>query len=167
MDESLLQRYISQQSAVWKALLDKRESLTAPFAMLEPKPDRVILIGSGSSHYAALMARPVLEQAFGVEVSCFVPSQEEQLIPLPCCTPIVYCRFPKRYQHQYIYADPIPAAQGYPGCRADRTSGFSCRKGGVAGHSTAHRRGAYRRQNQGGHRHGVDADAAGAFRLPR
>ena len=25
MDESLLQRYISQQSAVWKALLDKRE----------------------------------------------------------------------------------------------------------------------------------------------
>ena len=80
MDESLLQRYISQQSAVWKALLDKRESLTAPFAVLEPKPDRVILIGSGSSHYAALMARPVLEQAFGVEVSCFVPSQEEQLI---------------------------------------------------------------------------------------
>ena len=30
MDESLLQRYISQQSAVWKALLDKRESLTLP-----------------------------------------------------------------------------------------------------------------------------------------
>lgn len=46
MDESLLQRYISQQSAVWKALLDKRESLTAPFAVLEPKR-RVILIGSG------------------------------------------------------------------------------------------------------------------------
>lgn len=25
MDETLLQRYIFQQSAVWKALLDKRE----------------------------------------------------------------------------------------------------------------------------------------------
>ena len=131
MDETLLQRYIFQQSAVWKALLDKRESLTAPFAVLEPKPDRVILIGSGSSHYAALMARPVLEQAFGVEVSCFVPSQEEQLIR---------CRVPKRHQHQYIYADPIPAGTGLSCCRADRTSGFSCRKGGVAGHSTAHRR---------------------------
>ena len=88
MDESLLQRYISQQSAVWKALLDKRESLTAPFAVLEPKPDRVILIGSGSSHYAALMARPVLEQAFGVEVSCFVPSQEEQLIRCRAAHPL-------------------------------------------------------------------------------
>ena len=88
MDETLLQRYISQQSAVWKALLDKRESLTAPFAVLEPKPDRVILIGSGSSHYAALMARPVLEQAFGVEVSCFVPSQEEQLIRCRAAHPL-------------------------------------------------------------------------------
>lgn len=112
MDESLLQRYISQQSAVWKALLDKRESLTAPFAVLEPKPDRVILIGSGSSHYAALMG--TASSGAGVR-------RRSQLLrslagrtadPLPCCAPIVYCRFPKRHQHQYIYADPIPAGTG-------------------------------------------------------
>lgn len=167
MDESLLQRYISQQSAVWKALLDKRESLTAPFAMLEPKPDRVILIGSGSSHYAALMARPVLEQAFGVEVSCFVPSQEEQLIRCRAAHPLYIAVSQSGISTNTYTLIRSLRAQGYPGCRADRTSGFSCRKGGVAGHSTAHRRGAYRRQKPRGHRHGVDADAAGAFRLPR
>ena len=35
----------------------------------------MILVGSGSSHYAALMARPVLEHAWGTEVTCLVPSE--------------------------------------------------------------------------------------------
>ena len=165
MDESLLQRYISQQSAVWKALLDKRESLTAPFAVLEPKPDRVILIGSGSSHYAALMARPVLEQAFGVEVSCFVPSQEEQLIRCRAAHPLYIAVSQSGISTNTYTLIRSLRAQGYPVVAL--TEHLDSPVGGVAGHSTAHRRGAYRRQNQGGHCHGVDADAAGAFRLPR
>ena len=155
MDESLLQRYISQQSAVWKALLDKRESLTAPFAVLEPKPDRVILIGSGSSHYAALMARPVLEQAFGVEVSCFVPSQEEQLIRCRAAHPLYIAVSQSGISTNTYTLIRSLRAQGYPVVALTEHLDSPVGKA------------AYRRQNQGGHCHGVDADAAGAFRLPR
>lgn len=85
MEETLLQRYIRQQPALWQSLLARRETLAAPFASLlgGRMPDRVILLGSGSSHYAALMARPVLERAFATEVSCLVPSQ---------CSSLEYCR---------------------------------------------------------------------------
>ena len=63
MKSTLLQEYIAQQPALWRALLDSREEITAEFSRRFGgfQPDRVILVGSGSSHYAALMARPVLE----------------------------------------------------------------------------------------------------------
>ena len=74
---TLLQEYIVQQPALWRALLDSREEITGAFARRfgDLRPDRVVLIGSGSSHYAALMARPVLERAWGAEVTCLVPSE--------------------------------------------------------------------------------------------
>lgn len=77
MKSTLLQEYIAQQPALWRALLDSREEITAEFSRRFGgfQPDRVILVGSGSSHYAALMARPVLEHAWGTEVTCLVPSE--------------------------------------------------------------------------------------------
>ena len=74
---TLLQEYIGQQPALWRALLDSGEEITGEFArrFRDLRPDRVVLIGSGSSHYAALMACPVLERAFGAEVTCLVPSE--------------------------------------------------------------------------------------------
>lgn len=79
MEQTLLQHYIAQQPALWRRLLDDRDTLTAPFTARfgGTAPDRVILLGSGSSHYAAQMARPVLERAWGTEVTCLVPSQAE------------------------------------------------------------------------------------------
>ena len=52
---TLLQEYIVQQPALWRALLDSREEITGAFARRfgDLRPDRVVLIGSGSSHYAA------------------------------------------------------------------------------------------------------------------
>ena len=76
MKSTLLQEYIAQQPALWRALLDSREEITAEFSRRFGgfQPDRVILVGSGSSHYAALMARPVLEHAWGTEVTCRMPA---------------------------------------------------------------------------------------------
>ena len=84
MEETLFRQYIRQQPALWRELLDSHQALIAPFARLfqEICPDRLILLGSGSSHYAALMARPVLERALGVEVSCLVPSEYDPAAPL-------------------------------------------------------------------------------------
>lgn len=77
MGETLLHQYICQQPALWRQLLAEREAVTADFARRfgELRPDRIFLIGSGSSHYASLMARPVLERVWEAEVTCPVPSE--------------------------------------------------------------------------------------------
>ena len=79
MERTLLQEYIAQQPAMWRALLDSSGELTSAFSSCfrDYQPDRVVLVGSGSSHYASLMSRPVLEQAWGAEVTCLVPSEAE------------------------------------------------------------------------------------------
>ena len=90
MEETLLRQYIRQQPALWRTLLEDRQTLTAPFARLyrEAQPDRLLLLGSGSSHYAAQMARPVLERVLGVEVSCLVPSEYDPSAPLRAERPL-------------------------------------------------------------------------------
>ena len=52
MKSTLLQEYIAQQPATGRALLDSREEITAEFSRRFGgfQPDRVILVGSGSSH---------------------------------------------------------------------------------------------------------------------
>lgn len=77
MEEPLLQRYIRQQPGLCRELLAQRGTLTAPFVSLwkSARPDRLVLVGSGSSCNAAVMARPLLGQVLGVEVTCLVPSE--------------------------------------------------------------------------------------------
>ena len=76
MSDTLLQGYIAQQPALWRALLAQSVKITAPFAQKFSGfcPERVVFIGSGSSHYAALMAKPVMEQVWRCEVDCVIPS---------------------------------------------------------------------------------------------
>lgn len=80
MSQTLLQQYIGRQPALWRAMLAGREALTGPFARLfaAERPERVVCVGSGSSHYASLMARQVLERGAGVPVQCAVPSDMER-----------------------------------------------------------------------------------------
>ena len=88
MNLTLLQSYIAQQPALWRKLLQTQASFTADFALRfgSTSFDRVILIGSGSSHYASLMARPVLEHVWKTEVTCLVPSEAE--VPLNARQPL-------------------------------------------------------------------------------
>jgi len=78
MEEHLLRRYIRQQPDLWRSLLEGKGAFSLP-RRFEGR-DRIVLLGSGSSHYAALMARPVLERALGVEVSCPVPSERGRIL---------------------------------------------------------------------------------------
>lgn len=77
MENTLLQEYIAQQPAIWRAMINSMEEISVEFLrrFLGFRPERVVLIGSGSSHYASMMARPVLERVWGVEVTCLVPSE--------------------------------------------------------------------------------------------
>lgn len=77
MHETQMLRYILEQPRLLRSLLKNRETGTAAAAdrFRAVSPDRVIVIGSGSSYHAALMARPVMERALGIEVTCTVPSE--------------------------------------------------------------------------------------------
>lgn len=90
MKDTLFRQYISQQPPLWRELLEGRNALTADFARLYEgaAPDRLVLLGSGSSHYAALMARETLERAAGVEVQCLVPSEWRGESPSPAKRPL-------------------------------------------------------------------------------
>lgn len=75
--ENRMQGYIDEQPAVLRAMLDGRAALTAPFTARfgGQRPDRVVLVGSGSSYHAALMAKPVIERALGCEATAVVPTR--------------------------------------------------------------------------------------------
>lgn len=90
MEETRFHQYICQQPSLWRGLLEGRDALTAAFARLyeDAAPDRLVLLGSGSSHYAAQMAREVLERAAGVEVQCLVPSEWRGESPSPAERPL-------------------------------------------------------------------------------
>lgn len=77
--ENRMQGYIDEQPAVLRAMLDGREALAAPFVARfgGQTPDRVVLVGSGSSYHAALMAKPVIERALGCEATAVVPTRFE------------------------------------------------------------------------------------------
>lgn len=68
--------YIREQAPMAQAMLADRAVITAPFietfGTLRPK--RVVLLGSGSSHYVCKMAKPTLEALLGVEVTACPPT---------------------------------------------------------------------------------------------
>jgi glucoselysine-6-phosphate deglycase len=79
MEDTLLYRYIRQEPGLFRTWLDERNALTSAFAKQyrNMRPERVVVIGSGSSHHAALMARQVMERAFNAEVTCVASYETE------------------------------------------------------------------------------------------
>lgn len=78
---NLMQQYIREQPETLRALIDGREGLTRAFCakFSQTAIERVVLLGSGSSYHAALMAKPLIERALGAEVSAVVPTRFDDL----------------------------------------------------------------------------------------
>lgn len=76
-----MQLYTNEQPTILKAILDNRKEIVGSFAdlLLHSEIDRVVLIGSGSSYHAGLMAKPLIEKAINVEVTPIVPTRMDEL----------------------------------------------------------------------------------------
>ncbi|MBR2942836.1 MAG: hypothetical protein IKB82_05495 [Clostridia bacterium] len=69
--------YIDEQCMALRHILATRKACAADFVqmVLEDMPDRLYLVGSGTSCNAALCAAPFMETVLGVEVTACAPSQ--------------------------------------------------------------------------------------------
>lgn len=76
MGEKML-AYIKEQPQVWLQILKDREALLAGFQAAHggKKPPRVVLVGSGSSHFASLMAKEFFELELSIPVTAEVPTR--------------------------------------------------------------------------------------------
>ena len=79
--EHTVYSYWRQQPHVLKSILDERADLTKSFVQLfaQVMPDRVYLVGSGTSLNAERAAVPLMAQAMGVEVTPMTSSLIDQL----------------------------------------------------------------------------------------
>ncbi|MDR1643115.1 MAG: hypothetical protein LBT59_25760 [Clostridiales bacterium] len=86
MQERTIHSYWKSQPEVWSNIIKNRKSLTAPFAQafLEEKPDKIFLIGSGTSLNAINAAAPFIEEVLGLDAAAFPPSRP----------PLVFCKRP-------------------------------------------------------------------------
>ena len=68
--------YWAKQPETQAALVQEREALTQPFVRLfrAAGPDRLYLIGSGSSFNAARAAAPFMQEMLGIETGAFTPT---------------------------------------------------------------------------------------------
>lgn len=71
-----LMDYIAEQPNVWRQILAGRENLLRDFRKLceSVRPDRIMLLGSGTSFHAGLAVRGLFSAWFGAEVSVQYPS---------------------------------------------------------------------------------------------
>lgn len=69
--------YIDEQVSALRHILSSRKACTADFVKmtLEGKPDRLYVVGSGTSCNAAMCAAPFMEMVLGIEVTACAPSQ--------------------------------------------------------------------------------------------
>ena len=69
--------YINEQASALRHILASRKACTADFVSmaLESAPDRLYLVGSGTSCNAAMCAAPFMEMVLGIEVTACAPSQ--------------------------------------------------------------------------------------------
>lgn len=74
--EMTMRNYIDEQPSVLQDLLDRRSEYTCKLKRdwKQYQPDRLYLIGSGSSYNAIAAATPFMERVLGMEVNAHVPS---------------------------------------------------------------------------------------------
>lgn len=72
-----MQLYIDEQPTLLRHILKRSAELTAPViqSLAGQQVERIVLIGSGSSYHAALMAKPVIELSLGIEVTAIIPTR--------------------------------------------------------------------------------------------
>lgn len=82
MAEKMLQ-YIHEQPLVWRHILESRIALTAPLkeVLTDRLPERLLLVGTGSSGNAAMAAKPFMEQLLNREVTFTVPTRLGTVLP--------------------------------------------------------------------------------------
>lgn len=83
MAEKMLQ-YLEEQPAVWNRILENRSQLFQPLEkkFFERKIKRVVLVGSGSSYNASLLAAQFYREMLGLEAQAEVPARIGTLPPL-------------------------------------------------------------------------------------
>ncbi len=89
---NLMQEYINQQPSILKSIVDDRQQITSKFVELFKKEnfDRIVIIGSGSSYNAGLMAKPIIEKSMGIETAAVIPTRMDDL-EYVSATKILYC----------------------------------------------------------------------------
>ena len=85
---SLMMDYIMEQPALLAKAVENRAAIAKDFAALwlEKRPDRVLLVGSGTSNNACQAAAPFMQEVLGVEVSVTAPSA---LLSVPAGNPLL------------------------------------------------------------------------------
>ena len=73
---SLMMEYVMEQPALLAEAVENRAAIAKEFAALwlEKKPDRVLLVGSGTSNNACQAAAPFMQDVLGLEVGVTAPS---------------------------------------------------------------------------------------------
>ncbi|MDR3050091.1 MAG: hypothetical protein LBU67_00025, partial [Oscillospiraceae bacterium] len=68
--------YWQTQPGILRSVFENRKSLTVPFveAFERTKPDRLYIVGSGTSGNAATAAAPYMQKVLGIEVTVITPS---------------------------------------------------------------------------------------------
>lgn len=89
---NLMQQYVNEQPEVLKAIINDRKQIVGSFVNTFEKSEieRVVIIGSGSSYNAGLMAKPLIEKSMGVEVNVIVPTRMNDLKYIHS-TKVLYC----------------------------------------------------------------------------
>lgn len=70
-------RFTKEQPVVWKSIVDQRKALCADFvkANLGKNVKRVVMLGSGSSNNASVMAQEFFQKLLGIEVLAVAPTR--------------------------------------------------------------------------------------------
>jgi glucoselysine-6-phosphate deglycase len=79
---NFMQQYINEQPKILRKILEDREEIVSPFVqkMRNIDFDRIVLVGSGSSFNAGLMAKPLIEKIFKIEVNATIPTRIADLV---------------------------------------------------------------------------------------
>lgn len=69
--------YIKEQAPLFAAVPEDRKKIAAPFCTVsrEVRPDKILLIASGTSRNAALAAAPFMQEVLALDVQVLAPSQ--------------------------------------------------------------------------------------------
>lgn len=82
MAQKMLQ-YIKEQPVLWQSMMENRKALFQETAEgLKERPERIVILGSGSSLIAAMAAAEFYQEMLSIETTAVVPTKLESLMRL-------------------------------------------------------------------------------------